>query len=378
MYARRYRVYHGRMTDKRGDGPVSGGDGRPPLGALSNALLLFGLFAAIFAFFSFFARNFFTVRSVLNLLVQTSTYSLVSIAALLVMIVGGMDFSLGAIVAICGSFAAGFARGGMPAWQAMACGIAIGGIMGLINGVLVAAAGLPPLITTYATAMFMGGFFPLVGSLIGGGGRYRGVPESFGALANDPVLKISARAADGSLAVVFPGLSWIVIIMGLMAILIHSVVSRTAFGRRLRLCGFNPAAARLSGVGVRRVKATAYALAGLLAGLVGILLASRMVGSPGAGRGYEIYGISCALIGGASISGGTGSVGRTVLGSFILATLSMGLTMMNANAFLQLIVTGAVVLGAVYIDVRRNSILPRPGAGRALPLNAESTPWPGR
>ena len=142
--------------------------------------------------------------------------------------------------------------------------------------------------------------------------------------------------------------------MTIVAVLAHLVLSKTRPGRYAYLVGSNLEASRLSGIKATRVKATAFVVAGLLAGLVGVLLASRMVAPPGAGAGYEVFGIICAMIGGASLAGGVGGVIGTVIGSFLLSIISMGLTMMNANGvYVPLLLNGFVVLGAVYLDQTR-------------------------
>ncbi len=138
--------------------------------------------------------------------------------------------------------------------------------------------------------------------------------------------------------------------MVFVAVLFHLLITRTRLGRYLHLVGSNQVAARFSGIKVIRVRITAYVLAGLLAGLVGVLLASRLGAPPGGAAGYEVIAIECAMIGGASLAGGVGSVWGTVIASFILSTLSMGLTMMNANPNLPTFLNGFVVLGAVWLD----------------------------
>ncbi len=130
---------------------------------------------------------------------------------------------------------------------------------------------------------------------------------------------------------VFPGISWIIIIMVVVAVLSHLFLEKTRFGRYAFLVGSNPEASRLSGIKVIRVKILAFVFASMLAGLVGVLLASRLGVPPGAAAGYEMIGITCAMIGGASLSGGTGSVWGTVIGSFLISTLAMGISMVNVN-----------------------------------------------
>jgi len=143
--------------------------------------------------------------------------------------------------------------------------------------------------------------------------------------------------------------------MVVVAVLSHLFLKKTRFWRYAFLIGSNPEASRLSGIKVVRVNILAFVFASMLAGLVGVLLASRLGGPPGGAAGYEIIAITCAMIGGASLSGGTGSVGGTVIGSLLLSTLAMGLTMMNVDQiYLPLFLNGLIVLGVVYLDQKRN------------------------
>jgi ribose transport system permease protein len=320
---------------------------RSPRGLSLNRLLTLGVFVVMFAIFSIFATNFFTVRSVLNLLVQTCTVTILSIGSALVLIVGGIDFSLGVVIALSGTAAAWFAGMGIPIWISMLAAAGLGGITGLTNGFLIAKMRLPSFITTLAMAMFFYGILAFAASHA----RWLPVPDALGNLANVPVFRIYAHDAAGARIAVFPGISWIVLIMVFVAALFHLILTKTRIGRHTFLVGSNQVAARFSGIKVVRVKITAYVLAGLLAGLVGVLLASRMVARPGAAAGYEIVGIECAMIGGASLSGGVGSVGGTVIGSFILSTLGMGLTMMNTSKiYIPLLLNGVILICAVYLD----------------------------
>ena len=226
--------------------------------------------------------------------------------------------------------------------------------MGLLNASLIVGLRLPAFITTIGTSTIIYGFLSFMGS-VARPGRPGTIPESFGDLGNAPVLRILAGDAAGRRREIFPGFSWIAIIMVLVAILFHFVLARTRIGRYAYIVGSNREAARLSGIRVGRVKMLAYVFAGLLSGLVGILLASRMVGSPGAASGYHVIGITCAMIGGASLAGGSGSIGGTVIGSFLISTLAMGLTMLNnSSPALPLLFNGLVILAAVYLDLARN------------------------
>jgi ribose transport system permease protein len=221
-----------------------------------------------------------------------------------------------------------------------------------MNGFAVARLRLPSFLVTMGTAMIAGGTLGLVAGYI----HPTRVPDSLGYLGNVPVFRILSHDAAGGSKEVFPGISWIVIIMAFLAVLSHLVATKTVIGRYCYLVGSNPEAARFSGIRVQCVKVAAFMLAGLLAGLVGVLLASRLVTTPGATGGYEIIGMTCAMIGGASLSGGTGSIAGTVIGSFLLSTLAMGLTMLNTSGpTIFLFLAGMVILVAVYLDQIRNA-----------------------
>jgi ribose transport system permease protein len=167
-------------------------------------------------------------------------------------------------------------------------------------------------------------------------------PDGFGELGNGAILGTGPK---------FPGISYPVIIMIAVALIFSFILGKTRIGRYTYAVGSNGEAARLSGIKVSQVKVITYIISGLLAGLVGIILASRMITSqPNSAVGYELNAIASAVIGGTSLMGGIGTVGGTVIGSFIIGILTVGLTMAGANYFMQQIVVGLVVIGAVTID----------------------------
>jgi ribose transport system permease protein len=331
-----------------------------------NRLLTLAALVILFVIFSIFANNFFTVRSVLNLLVQTSTFVILSVGATLVLVVGGIDFSIGAVVALGGTAAVVFAGLGVPIGEAMIAAVCLSGMIGLANGFLVARIRLPSFLTTFGMATLiygiLGGLSSILGVVFGFLERISAVhprpfyvPDSLGDLANNPVFTIYSQDATGASTVVFPGISWIVIIMVFVAVFFHLGLTKTRVGRYFYLTGSNQEASRLSGIQVIRVRIMAYVLTSMLAGLSGVLLASRMGGPPGGAVGYEIIGIASAMIGGASLSGGAGSVGGTVIGVFLLCTLSMGLTMLNnSNPSIPILLNGIVILGSVYLEQIRH------------------------
>jgi ribose transport system permease protein len=318
----------------------------------------FAVFVTMFTIFSIFANNFFTVRGVLNLLVQTSTFTILSIGACLVLVVGCIDFSLGAVIAFSGTAVVVFAAMGIPIWISMLAATILSGIIGLANGLLVARLHLPAFIITFAMAMVVYGLLAGFGAFIAthaGPVPYPANLAHLGDLANIPLFRIISHDAHGTEIVVFPGISWIIIIMVVVAVLSHLFLERTRFGRYAFLVGSNPEASRLSGIKVNYIKILAFVFASMLAGLVGVLYASRLGGSPGGAAGYEMIGITCAMIGGASLSGGTGSVWGTVIGSFLISTLAMGISMVNVNQiYLPTFLNGLILLGSVYLDQIRN------------------------
>jgi ribose transport system permease protein len=296
-----------------------------------------GAVIVLFIFFSITANNFFTVRSVLSLALQTSTVTIMGIGVTFCIITGGIDLSIGSVVALTGTIAVMAAIAGVPIWLSWIVGLLVGVICGLANGLMITRLKLPPFIATLGMMMVARG----VALTITNANAYP-APEAFGALGNDTILGTGPQ---------FPGISYPVLIMIAVALICHFVLSKTRIGRYTYAVGSNEESARLSGIKVNRVKVVSYVICGLLAGLVGVILASRMVTSqPNSASGYELNAIAAAVIGGTSLMGGVGTVGGTVIGSFIIGILTVGLTMAGANYFMQQIVIGLVVIGAVTID----------------------------
>jgi len=151
-------------------------------------------------------------------------------------------------------------------------------------------------------------------------------------LATIPVLSVLTHGTKGAEIVIFPGIPWIVVIILLaIAMLSYFLLERTRFGRYAFLVGSNPVASGFSGIKVVRTQIMAFVFASMMAGLVGVLLTSRLGGPPGGAVGYEMIAIECAMIGGGSLSGGIGNIKGAVIGSFIISTLDTGLQMMDVN-----------------------------------------------
>jgi ribose transport system permease protein len=311
------------------------------LGSLN--LIRFAAVFLLFVVFSITANNFFTMRSVLSLALQTSTVTLMGIGVTFAIISGGIDLSIGSVVALSGTVAVMAGIAGVPIWISMIIGLLVGVVCGLANGLMVTRLKLPPFIATLGMTMVARG----VALTITNAAAYP-APEGFGTLGNGTIFGTGPQ---------FPGIPFPVIIMVAVALIFHFILSETLQGRHTYAVGSNEEAARLSGINVHQVKIINYVISGLLAALVGIILASRMVTSqPNSATGYELNAIAAAVIGGTSLMGGVGTVGGTVIGSFIIGILTVGLTMGGASYYVQLIVIGLVVIGAVTFDQLRGRI----------------------
>jgi ribose transport system permease protein len=315
-----------------------------------GSFITFGAFVLLFIFFSVTANNFFTVRNVLTLALQTATITMMGIGVTFVIITGGIDLSIGSVVALTGTSAVLIANAGVPSWIAMIIGVLVGVVCGYGNGLLITKFRLPPFIATLGSMMIVRGIVLTITNA-----NSASAPDDFGNLANNALFKLVQKNDDGTLNTIFPGVSWIVLIMILLALIFAFVLKMTKVGRYAYAIGSNEEATRLSGIKVNRYKVFTYIICGFLAGVVGVLLASRMVTSqPNGGIGYELNAIAASVIGGTSLMGGMGTVGGAVIGSFIIGVLSTGLTMMGANYFAQQIVIGLVLILAVAVDQTRN------------------------
>jgi ribose transport system permease protein len=291
----------------------------------------------LFAIFSITANNFFTVRSVLSLALQTSAITIMGIGETFAIITAGIDLSIGSVIALSGTVAVMAANAGVPIWLSMVIGLLVGVVCGLLNGLMITKIKLPPFIATLGMMMVARGVALTITNAMA-----FPAPEAFSQLGNGTIFGTGPE---------FPGISYPVLVMIAVAIIFSFYLGKTRMGRHTYAVGSNEEAARRAGINVNRIKIITYIFSGMLAALVGIILASRMATSqPNSATGYEMNAIAAAVIGGASLMGGVGTIAGTVIGSFIMGILTVGLTMQGANYFMQLIVIGLVVIGAVTID----------------------------
>ena len=309
-----------------------------------------GLFVLV-TVFSLASPAFFSVGNGMTVALQVTSIAYLGIGATCVIITGGIDLSVGSILALAGVVAALAVRGGVNVPLAMLLGLLTGVGCGLVNGLCVTLMRLPPFIATLAMMLVARG----VALQITDAKAVGGLGEQFAALGNGSLWRIVRIGADGFPDVVFPGIPYPVLLMVTLALAIGLMLRRSRLGRHLYAVGSNAEAARLSGIDVRRVTLFAYVLSGALAGLTGCVLMSRLVtAQPSEGLMYELDAIAAAVIGGTSLTGGIGTVSGTLIGAFVIGILRNGLNMTGVSAFVQQIIIGLVILVTVWIDQLRN------------------------
>lgn len=301
--------------------------------------------------FSFTSNAFFSVGNGMTVALQVTSIAYLGIAMTSVIITGGIDLSVGSILALSGVVAALLVKAGWPVPAAMIGGIVVGGVCGLLNGLCITRLKLPPFIATLGMMMVARG----VALQLTGARAVSGLGEAFGELGNGALFKNVQQGADGFPEVIFPGIPYPVVIMVIVAVIVAILLKRTSLGRHIYAVGSNSEAARLSGVKVERVTLFVYILSGLLAGLTGCVLMSRLVtAQPNEGVAYELDAVASAVIGGTSLVGGVGTISGTMIGSFVIGILRNGLNMNGVSAFVQQIIIGLVIILTVWIDQLRN------------------------
>ncbi|MCX6876683.1 MAG: ABC transporter permease [Verrucomicrobia bacterium] len=306
-------------------------------GILTTLLKSWGLaiaLVAIGAVLSFAHPGFLTVPNLLNVARQISINGILAVGVTLVLLTGGVDLSLGSVVALAGVVAASLAHPGQyPVAVPVALGVAAGALCGATNGLLVTGGKVPSFIATLGMMSAARGL-----ALVASNGR--------------PVSNLSAaftRLGGDVGRVPVPAL-----ILAVLALVTFVVLNRFRLGRYLYAVGGNAEAARASGINVGAIRMIAYTACGALAGVAGVVLAARVTtGQPNAGVGYELDAIAAVVIGGTSLSGGVGSVGGTLLGALLVGVINNGLDLMNVSSYYQAIVKGVIIVGAVWLDRNR-------------------------
>lgn len=306
-------------------------------------LWAFASLIVLLAFFSIASPNFMQTSNIIAILQATSVNGVLAIAATLVIITGGIDLSVGTLMTFCAVIAGVvLTYAGMPLPIGILAAIAAGATCGLISGTLVAKMKIPPFIATLGMMLILKGL-----SLVISGTK----PIYF----NDTpgFDQISTGSFLGKIIPAVPLPNGVVILF-ILALAIGFVLNRTVLGRYCFALGSNEEAVRLSGVNTDGWKMAIYALAGGICGIAGLIIASRLNSAqPALGLGYELDAIAAVVIGGTSLAGGRGSVLGTIIGALIMSVLLNGLRIMSVAQEWQTVVTGSIIIIAVYADMMR-------------------------
>jgi ribose/xylose/arabinose/galactoside ABC-type transport system permease subunit len=309
---------------------------RPGLSAARQFGTLIGL-VVLGGFLTVLSPHFLSVSNLLNIAQQTSINAVVAVGMTFVIISGGIDLSVGSLVALSGVVLGSALQAGVPMPAALAVALAAGAACGLVNGVLVSRGGLPPFIVTLGMMSVARGT-----ALVFTEGRpISGFEPGFRSLATGTLLFIPAP----------------IVIMAVVYAVAHLVLTRTTFGRYVYAIGGNEEAARLSGVPVLFHKTVIYGVSGLTSAVAAVILTARLNSAqPIAGMMYELDAIAATVIGGTSLMGGQGTLVGTLIGALIMGVLRNGLNLLGVSSFVQQIVIGAVIVGAVLVDrvLKRN------------------------
>lgn len=296
---------------------------------------LFIAFVILVVALSLAHSAFLTIPNVRNILLQVSINGILAVGMTMVIATGGIDLSTGSVLAFAGVVATSVAHPDQSLAAAILIGLVMGFLLGAVNGVLVAYCNIVPFIVTLGMTTIARG---LALTYTNGRPVINLMPE-FKALGQGSFLYI-------------PGPIWALFLSLLIGwIILH----KSVLGRYLLATGGNEIAAVASGVNTKWVKFFAYSFMGVMCGLAAILLAARTnAGAPNAGVGYELDAIAAVVIGGASLSGGRGTITGTLMGVIIIGIIQNGLDILNVSSYIQLIVKGIIIVGAVWLDQRNN------------------------
>ncbi len=311
--------------------------------ATRQKLLAFASLLALMVFFTLASPNFLQTDNMVSILQATAVNGVLAVACTFVIITAGIDLSVGTLMTFCAVMAGVvLTYWGMPLWLGIAAAIFFGALCGCVSGVLIAKLKIPPFIATLGMMMLLKGL-----SLVISGTKpiyFNDTPE-FSTISQESLIGYFVPALPIPNAV---------LILFLVAIVASIVLNKTALGRYTFALGSNEEAVRLSGVNVDFWKIVIYAVNGAICGIAGLLIASRLNSAqPALGQGYELDAIAAVVIGGTSLSGGTGTILGTIIGAFIMSVLTNGLRIMSVAQEWQTVVTGVIIILAVYADILR-------------------------
>jgi len=287
----------------------------------------------IIAYFSIMRTKFLTMDNMVNMFRQMTINGMLAIGMTFVVLTGGIDLSVGSIVGASGMFSALIARTetGCPWYLAVLVGLGIGLLLGAVNGIAVAYLKIPAFIATLAMLSIARGITYMATDAK----PVPGLSETF--------LKIGS----GNIGIIpIP-----VIVLAVVLVICFVVLYKTRYGRYVFATGGNPVSARVSGINVKLITCSVYIISGVMAGVAGLILTSRVTsGLAAGGDGYEVDAIAAAVIGGNSLSGGRGRLWGTIVGFVIMGVMNNGLDMMAVSSYWQLVIKGLIISGAVMLD----------------------------
>ncbi|MBY8929313.1 ribose ABC transporter permease [Pseudomonas sp. Wu6] len=279
--------------------------------------------------------TFLTAGNLSNIARQVSINAIIAVGMTCVILTGGIDLSVGPVMALSGTLTAGLMVAGLPPGLAIGAGMLVGVAFGIGNGLFVAYLHMPPIIVTLATMGIARG----LGLMYTDGYPISGLPEWFAVFGRASVLGIQVP----------------ILIMLLTYLAAYVLLQHTRIGRYIYAIGGNEEAVRLSGVRAARFKLLVYGISGLTAAIAGLVLTSRLMsGQPNAGVSFELDAIAAVVLGGASIAGGRGVIIGTLLGAMLLGVLNNGLNMLGVSPYVQSVIKGAIILLAIFISRQRH------------------------
>lgn len=296
-----------------------------------NMGILIGL-VCLFFVLSIATDSFLSAKNLLTVGRQICINALLAFGMTFVLIIGGIDLTVGSVVGAAGVAVVILLESGLPLYGAVLLAVLLGGMIGAINGGIIATTGMPPFIVTLS----MQGVVRGLAYIITDGRSVSCSNEAFTSMGNGYFLGIPNP---------------IYIVAAVMAV-ISIILYHTRFGRRMYAIGGNRMAAKFSGIKVKWLETRVYIISGLLAGLAGVILASRMYsGQPTAGNAYESDAIAAAVLGGTSFTGGIGTLGGTLIGALVIGFLGNGLNLLHIPSYVQMVIKGIVIILAVAIDI---------------------------
>jgi ribose transport system permease protein len=302
----------------------------------AQRLLAFAGLIIMFVVFSLASPNFFQWSNIKGILLATSVNGVLALGVTFVIITAGIDLSVGTVMTLSAVMVGVFITNlGFPIPVGVLGGLLTGALAGLINGTVIAKMKIPPFVATLGMLYIAKGLSLVISGL---------KPIYF---TNTPLF---AKISMGSIFDVPSA----VLVFFAAALIAHLILTKTVLGRYTFALGSNEEATRLSGVNVDKWKMAVYTLAGVFSGLAGVMIASRLNSAqPALGAGYELEAIAAVVIGGTSLSGGEGTIMGTVIGAFVISVLTNGLRILSIPQEWQIVVTGAIVILAVYADILR-------------------------